>query len=134
MQKNNYNNIGLLLLRVGAGLFMLFPHGYNKLMKLLAGGTIKFADPIGLGADISLWLAVFAEVVCSILLIIGFKTRLVSIPLAFTMAVAAFVVHGGDPWGKKELAVVYLLIYIVLMFTGGGKYSVDEVLNKRNTV
>ena len=84
---------------------------------------IQFPDPIGVGATASLALAVFAEFLCSIFLIVGFKVRLVAIPPAVTMFMAAFIVHGADPLGKKEKALLYLISYIVLILCGGGKYS-----------
>jgi putative oxidoreductase len=46
------------------------------------------------------------------------------------MLVAAFVAHAGDPFGKKEMALLYLLVYITLFITGPGKYSIDNALGK----
>lgn len=118
-------DIGLLLLRVAFGGVMLVAHGWPKLI----GFTDKmnaFPDPIGFGSPISLALCVFAEVVCSILLILGFKTRLALPPLIITMLIAFFVIHAADPFGQKELAFMYLLAYIGLLFTGAGKYSLDR--------
>ncbi len=119
--KKNHD-LSLLILRLVAGGFML-THGIPKLMKLFAGGEIMFPDPIGVGATASLILAVFSEVICAGALVIGFKTRLAAIPLAITIFVAAFIVHLDDPFGKKEMALLYLAMYVVLMIGGGGKYS-----------
>jgi len=121
----------LLLVRIAVAAFML-THGYPKLMKLLAGGEIRFADPFGLGMTFSLVLAVFAEFFCSILVGFGIGTRLATIPLIVTMFVAAFIAHGADPFGKKELALMYLIIYIFLLFTGSGKFSVDYLISKKS--
>lgn len=52
-------SIGLLLLRVIVGVFMM-THGFGKLKMLLGPGEIQFADPIGIGLELSLILAVFA--------------------------------------------------------------------------
>ena len=73
----------------------------------------------------SLALTVFAEVLCSGLLMVGLFTRLATMPLLITMLVAVFIVHGADPLGKKEPALLYGLVYATLFFTGPGKYSVD---------
>jgi putative oxidoreductase len=89
-------------------------------------GDLGFADPIGIGEVPSLILTVFAEFFCGIALLIGFKSRLVSIFLAFTMFVAAFRVHWSDPWGKKELALLFFGIYVALILMGGGKLGVDR--------
>jgi putative oxidoreductase len=115
---------GLLLLRVSAGAIMLLAHGWPKLLRAL-GENPSFFSLAGLGPELSLWLAIFAEVGCSLLLIFGFFTRPALLPLIFTMGVAAFVAHAGDPWGRKEAAVVFLLIYAALFFTGPGRFSAD---------
>lgn len=123
-------NMVLLIIRIAVAVFML-THGWPKLQKLLAGGEIKFGDPIGIGMAPSLALAVFAEFLCSILVGIGLATRLATIPSIITMAVAAFISHGADPFGKKELALLYLLIYIFLLVAGSGKYSIDNFISRK---
>jgi len=122
-------NLSTLILRLSAGTFML-THGVPKLQHVLAG-EMQFADPFGLGPGVSLVLAVFAEFLCSILLILGLGTRLATIPLIVTMGVAGFLSHGADPFGRKELALFYLAVYIVLLLLGGGKISVDYFLQKK---
>ncbi len=123
-------NIGILVLRVVAAGFML-THGWPKLNKLLAGGEIRFGDPIGIGPTASLILAIFAEFLCSILVGLGIYTRLSTIPLMVTMSVAAFISHVNDPFGRKELALVYLLIFVFIFISGGGKYSVDSLISRK---
>ena len=118
-----------LWLRIIGGGFML-AHGVPKLMKLFGGGEIQFADPFGLGATATLVLTVFAEFLCAVMILVGFKTKAATIPLMITMLVAAFVIHGADPFGKKELALIYFGIYLSLFFLGSGKYSVDNALSK----
>lgn len=122
-------DLSTLLLRLTAGGFML-THGYPKLQRLLAG-EMQFGDPLGLGPEVSLVLAVFAEFLCSILLILGLGTRFAAIPLIITMAVAAFIAHGADPFGRKELALFYMISYIVLLLIGSGKYSIDQLISKK---
>ena len=123
-------DFALLIVRIAVAAFML-THGYPKLMKLLAGGEIQFADPFGLGMYFSLVLAVFAEFFCSILVGLGIGTRLAAIPLIVTMSVAAFIAHGSDPFGRKELALLYLVVFVFLLFTGSGKFSVDYFISKK---
>ncbi len=121
----------LLLVRIAVAAFML-THGYPKLMKLLAGGEIQFADPFGFGMTFSLVLAVFAEFFCSVLVAFGIGTRLATIPLIITMSVAAFIAHSSDPFGKKELALLYMVIYVFLLFAGSGKFSVDYLISRKS--
>lgn len=89
---------------------------------------IQFADPIGIGAVASLALAVGAEFFCSIFLMVGVGTRLAAIPLLITMLVAALIVHWPDPFIRKELPLLYAAIYLVFIFTGAGRYSIDHWL------
>ncbi len=119
-------NLGVLFLRVGFGLMMITGHGYPKLQRYLSGER-GFGDPIGLGEETSLLLAIFAEFVCSLLLVVGLFTRAAVIPLVIIMLVALFIVHGSDPMGKQELPLLYTLAFIMLFLVGPGKYSLDQM-------
>ena len=119
------SDLGWLVLRVATGLMMLLGHGWGKLANFSPLLT-KFADPIGLGIAVSLTATVFAEVFCQIFIIIGFKTRWFAAVSAFTMLVAAFLVHGSDPFAVKEKALLYAVAYVALFFSNGGKYSIKE--------
>ena len=112
------------MLRILPALMML-THGLPKFQKLI-NGNFEFGDPIGIGAAPSLFLAVLGEFICPILLIIGFKTRWVAIPSAITMLVAAVLVHGEDPFGTKEKALLYLVFFISIILLGPGKFSIDR--------
>jgi putative oxidoreductase len=109
----------------------MLTHGVGKLAKLIEGGTIKFADPIGVGPEASLFLVVFAEFFCSIFLMFGIATRFSSIPLIITMLVAGFISHAGDPFAVQEKAFLFLIIYITIAIAGAGKYSIDNFINKK---
>lgn len=124
MKNSLTNDVGLLLLRIVPSA-MLITHGYPKFQKLL-NGDFEFADPIGLGAAPSLFLTVIAEFICPVLLIIGFKTRWAALPPAFVMFVATFIVHISDALGRKELAIMYLGFFIIIMLLGPGRYSADR--------
>ncbi|WP_297085925.1 DoxX family protein [uncultured Draconibacterium sp.] len=126
---NTRVDLSLLILRLASGGFML-THGWPKLQRLLAG-EMKFGDPLGLGPELSLILAVFAEVFCAILVVLGLGTRLAVIPLIVTMAVAAFITHGADSFARKELALFYLVSYVILLLMGSGKISVDRLIARR---
>jgi putative oxidoreductase len=124
-------DLALLLLRVIFGGFMIYAHGYPKLLRLFGGAEIKFMDFLGIGAAPSLALAVFAEVVCAFLVVIGAFTRLATIPLIITMLVAAFYANWNSPFGDKELALLYLFAFAAISLAGPGWYSVDAQWRKR---
>lgn len=129
MFKSNNSDLAIFILRLTAGGLMLV-HGIPKMMKFFGPGPIMFADPIGVGMTLSLGLAVFAEVICAAAIVIGLKTRLATIPAAATMFVAVFIVHAEDPWGTKEKALIYLMMYIVIFISGSGKFSIDNKLKR----
>ncbi|OKL38663.1 DoxX family protein [Pontibacter flavimaris] len=128
-QSANSIDVALLIARVGIAALML-GHGLPKLEMLFAADPVQFPEVFGLSATTSLALAVFTEVICSILILIGLGTRLAAIPLIITMLVAVFLVHSADPFAKQELGLLFLLPYVVLLLTGSGKYSLDYLLHQ----
>lgn len=130
MRHETATSLGLLVLRVGVGGMMLAAHGWSKLIRYpeLLG---KFPDPLGLGPAVTLTLAVLAEVVCALLVILGLGTRIAAVPLLVTMLVAAFVVHADDPWARQEFALLYAVPFLALVFTGGGRFALDRVVKLR---
>lgn len=122
-------SIALLIMRLGIGALML-THGWPKLMRLIEGGEISFPDPLGIGTVTSLIFATLAEFLGSIFIMLGIATRMASVALIFTMFVAVFIVHADDPFARKELGLIFMLVYIVLLIMGSGRYSVDRLIKK----
>lgn len=126
-------NFATLLLRLGFGLLMIVNHGYTKLANyptLLQ----KFKDPTGiLPGSVALALTVFAEFFCAAFVVLGLFTRLAAVPLIIAMGVAFFIVHNAQyasgP-GSGEMALLFLLAFVILLFTGPGKYSLDKFIGK----
>ena len=123
------SSAGLLLLRVALGAMMAAGHGWGKLSGF-AAGSATFPDPLGIGHPLSMAGAVGAEFFCSILVVLGLLTRVAVVPLVFTMAIAAFVVNGGQPWGDIEFPLLYLVPFAALALTGAGRYSLDALLRR----
>jgi len=128
--KKILNDTGLLLLRALPAFFMLYSHGWSKAIKYQQLSS-SFPDPLGVGNNVSLLLTIFAEVICSLALITGLFTRLAAFPLSITMLVAAFIVHGSDSFAKKEMALLYLVCFIAVLFLGPGKFSLDSTIRKK---
>ncbi|HEX4875278.1 MAG TPA: DoxX family protein [Chitinophagaceae bacterium] len=125
---DNSITFSLLLLRLSLGGLMI-PHGYQKLLSFAAKSS-NFADPFHLGGPLSMSLTIFAEFFCAGLIVFGLMTRLATIPLIITMAVAVFYSHNGEIVGDGEHAALYLAGYIALLFTGPGKISMDKLIGK----
>jgi putative oxidoreductase len=129
-----FSSIGLLILRVGMGGFMM-THGWGKMQMWRAGDFANFPDPLKIGDKNSLMLAATAEFICPILVILGLATRLAAIGPVVAMGVAAFMIHVNDPWygapPSKEPALLFLTGFLTLFFTGAGRYSVDHMIVSR---
>ena len=121
---SDLTSLALLVARLWFGLAMLFNHGFYKLahFKELVG---EFQDPLGLGQEASLVLVVFAEVFASLLLTVGFMTRIAAAVLLIDMFVAFLMVHKTAMQGG-ELSFLYLAGYVTLVIAGGGLFADDD--------
>ncbi|MBL7963303.1 MAG: DoxX family protein [Flavobacteriales bacterium] len=119
-------DLGLLLLRLGAGGTMVWSHGWSKLIHFTERMD-SFGDPLGLGPAVSLALITFAETICASLVALGLWTRASTIPLLIGMAVAAFASHGGDIAGKGELSFIFLIAFATILLCGSGRFAIDRI-------
>ena len=118
----------LLFARIIFG-FLFLTHGIAKIF-FYSEKPDSFPDPLGFGNALSLWLVLFAEVVCSIGFMLGALFRLCLVPMIFTMCIAFFVIHAGDPLTAKEPSLMYLTLFVLLFITGPGKYSIDGIIRR----
>ena len=123
------STVGWLVFRVGIGL-MMAPHGFGKLMNFSKIAP-NFMNFMGLGGSISLALVVAAEFFGALAVMFGFLTRWAAFSIVFTMSVAAFIAHAADPFAKKELALLYALVFLFPLIAGGGKFSLDSLIAKK---
>ncbi len=126
------SDAALLTLRLWHGTSMLMLHGWGKLMNFSAMSD-TFADPLGVGKTTSLLLAIFGEVVCSVLLMLGLYTRAAALVSALTMATAFWLAHGGKlkGTGNGELAFIFLGVFVALFIAGAGRFSLDAKLGAK---
>ena len=121
-------SIGLLVLRVllGAGLFV--KHGLGKILHFSSMAQ-HFPDPIHAGPTFSLVCALISDAICSLLVIAGFFTRLAAAIVVINLLVVfGFIHHFSFMDDSAELVYIYLSGFLVLVFTGAGKFSVDARL------
>jgi putative oxidoreductase len=122
-----FGDTGILILRFAPAFVMAYVHGWDKLVNFNEYSR-EFYNFLGLGDSFSLGLVIFSELICSILIILGLFTRLAAIPLIITMAVIVIDFGLGNPINEYETPLLYMIIFITLMFTGAGKYSLDYQL------
>jgi putative oxidoreductase len=120
-------SLGLLVLRLAFGLSLALAHGLPKLLNPagLIGALAKGGFPL---PEVFGWAAIGAELVGGLLLAIGLLTKPAAALVLTTMAVAVLDAHAADPFRKKELALAYGTVALVLLFTGPGRWAVDARL------
>jgi len=129
--------VGHLFLRVSVGLMIFYIHGLHKLEGWIAylqdGTSWTLAEEVaGMHAPAPLASAVAATLVqfiCSLFIVVGLLTRINAALLvcALSGAILQNLLAGRDP----QLAILYTIAVITLVFIGGGKYSMDaKVLSK----
>src|SRR5260370_41784035 len=80
MSRFSTPDVALLFLRVTASVLVLFVHGLPKAIHY-ASQLEAIEDPLHLGKTLTLGCAIFAEVVCPLLMIAGIATRLAALPI-----------------------------------------------------
>jgi putative oxidoreductase len=117
--------LGLLILRVVAGLSLSLAHGMGKLPvsdKFIEGvGRMGFPVPV-----VFAWAAALAESVGGLLLALGWFTRPAAAMIVATMTTAVVLRHAGDPFGNRELPLLFGTIALMFLLVGAGRYSIDE--------
>jgi len=136
--KASLTDAGLLVLRI-AGAFLAVAHGWGKVSDgfhamVTEGVEWRFVAGVrdlGFPAPLAFaWAAALAELVGGAAVALGLYTRFAAFAAAFTMFVAAFFRHGGEGFGAMEMALLYLCVMLGLVFTGGGKLTLDSVWRK----
>lgn len=133
-------DFGLLLIRLILGALMAF-YGYEKLIHFEEMAASDFWSKnisfLGLSGATPLALTIFAELFCSLLLIIGLFSRFSLMVLAFCMAYIFLVVFPmqilskGTNGYEFNVAFIYFICYVGLLFTGVGKYSLDAKMFRK---
>lgn len=122
MVLNEYRPQALAVLRIVAALLFL-AHGTQKLFGFPGGGnTVSLFSLMGLAGTL--------EVVGSIMLIIGLKTRIVAFILSGMMAVAYWMAHAPQSFypvlNGGDAAILFCFVFLYLVFAGPGAWSLDS--------
>jgi len=138
------DDVSALILRLMLGI-VFFPHGAQKVLGWFGGyglsATIAaFTDKMHIPFVFAL-LAIAAEFLGAIALIIGLYTRVAAFGIAVVMLVAIKMVHSHMGWFMNwsgtqkgegiEYHLLVLAIAVALMIKGGGVFSIDKKISKK---
>ena len=130
---NRLNDVSLLFLR------LVLAYGFYKPATMKWGNISGIAEWFGgMGIPfpaLNAYLAASTEMAAVVLLPLGLATRIISIPLIFTMIVAIVTVHWSNGFNAGdngfEIPLYYILMLFVLLSNGAGKFSIDQLLAKK---
>lgn len=126
---DNAFNFAMLLQRVVAGLMLLIAHGLPKISHYNEMAA-TFFDPLKIGHRNTLLLSIFAEVFCSMLLVLGLFTRIAAFIIVLDLSFAVFMYHRGQPLRNADLGIIYLTSVFSILLVGPGRVSVDGMMGK----
>ena len=127
---SQYRDLGLLFLRAGIGVMMVF-HGFPK----LAGGLAlweklgKAMAHLGITFAPGFWgfASAMTETLGGVLLVLGLCFRPVTILLSFNFVVATLMLYrGGSSFTEWSRPAEMLVLFLSLILIGAGKYSIDR--------
>ncbi|WP_296186108.1 DoxX family protein [Pseudomonas sp. UBA1879] len=117
-------DLGLLFLRVSGALFLLLVHGLPKLLDYNAQLTL-IEDPFHMGGALTLSMAIFAEVLCPLLILAGVLTRLACVPVLLLLLVALIVVHGDWSVEQAQFGWLLIIIFASVLIAGPGRLALN---------
>lgn len=147
---NELQWVALLLTRIAIGFFFMMS-GYNKLfvqgIGFLRDEFIEYGIPLPLP---SAWLDALVQFIGGIGLIVGLGTRVWSVMVGFAMLVAIATVTIPNVIEKDIAAAqssllfwgwfyfrpepIYVTIFLLLIFVGPGKASLDHMIARKLSV
>ncbi|MDH2434075.1 DoxX family protein [Pokkaliibacter sp. MBI-7] len=122
---NTLTDWGLLFQRLAGSLLVLQVHGLPKLLHFQQQLAL-IEDPFGLGAHLTLSLAIAAEVLCPLLIMLGVFTRLACLPLLFLLLVALLLVHPQWSLAEGQFGWLLLILFGTLLMTGPGRLALGQ--------
>lgn len=123
-------DLAALILRVTNGVFFII-HALLKIVVFTPAGTVGYFESIGLPGPLA-YLVIAAELFGGLALIVGYKTRLVSLALVPVLLGAIFTAHWSagfifsNQGGGWEYPAFWAVTLIVQALIGSGLYALDN--------
>jgi putative oxidoreductase len=126
-------HLTMLVFRVLVSVQLMTTHGLKKLGVGVEQAE-KIPNPLGLPEQLNNYFATAANLFFPVLVILGFFTRLASLPVLAVTMTGYFVLHWNDPLLEKDMPFMYSLSFLLILVLGPGKYSLDYLINKKTRI
>ncbi|MFV5703277.1 DoxX family protein [Flavobacterium sp. XS2P12] len=121
----------ILFFRIAVSLQLIIVYGLKKI-GIGTDFTESVPNPYHLPEDMNYYLAVASNIFFPILIIIGWKTKLATLPVLAVTLSGYFIVHWNDSLLESDAPFMYSIAFLLILFLGSGKYSLDYWLNKNS--
>ena len=109
---------------------LLYVHGLPKIINF-AGELAHIDDPLHVGRAFTLGFAIFAEVLCPVLIVPGILTRLASAAVLVLLGVSMFLVHPDWSVAEGQFGWLLMIVFGSIALMGAGRYSIDAALAQK---
>jgi len=123
-------DFALLVFRLLAGFALFRVHGLGKLLHFQHEAA-NIPDPFSLGGQFNAAFAVFSDVVCALLVMLGLLARPAALGVLSTTLVGLLLVHLHDSWDLKDAPLTYATMFLLVLLAGPGRFSLDAWLFRR---
>lgn len=134
--KSLFPETSYFILRFFTGIIMCYYHGWSKLLsdssswERLGNSLTQWIGLDSLKVTFG-FMAAFSESIGALLIAIGFLTRPAAFLLGFTMMVASSKKISEAGIDGSELSLLFLMLSIVILIKGPGKYSLDQTISQK---
>lgn len=126
-------DLGLLLLRLATGAFLIFQSHDNVFSAARMGEFEAFMTQFGFAwPELMAPLSVYFQFAAGIAFILGLFTRWFGLITAFNFTVAVWMVHWHDPVPGIWPAAILIVLGLYFGLRGSGRYGLDALLEGKS--
>ena len=128
-----FPDVGLLLLRLATGAFLVYQSHDNVFSAARMGEFVKFLTQFNfVYPELMAPLSVYAQFAAGIAFILGLFTRWFGLITCFNFIVAVWMVHWNDPVPGIWPAAILIFLGLYFGLRGSGRYGLDALIERRS--
>lgn len=124
-----WQTTGLTIIRVILGAFLIY-HGWEIFNEVKMNEYLLWDNFKNSNGKLLVYAGKAAELLAGILFVLGLFTRIASLLTIGTMCYIAFFLGNGIIWNNDQHPFLFVLLALIFIFTGPGRYSLDHYLFK----